>query len=127
VRHARGIRAACCVLAAGVAGPVGAQQLGGGQAADVSVVRVIAVFVLCVMLALAGAYALRFRMTGRLDLPTLAQGAARKLVLVERLRLGPQHELCLVALEGREFMVSVSPAGIARFEAFDDAAGSARS
>jgi len=102
--------------------PTVAQSLGGAQAPDVSLLRVFFALLFCLAVAVAGAYALRFRMTGRLDLPTLSAAAQRRLVLIERLRLGAQHELCLIAFDGCEYLVSVSATGIARFDGFGEAA-----
>ena len=98
------------------ASPVLAQTLGGAQAPDISMVRVVVALVACISIAAIAALAIRFKMTGRLDLPNLGSGSARRLVLVERLRLSAQHDLCLIAFEEREFIVSVSPAGIFRFD-----------
>ena len=114
------------IIALFVSSPALAQKLGGGETPDISIVRVIAALMFCVLMALGGAWALRFRMTGRFDLPALPklpQVVPRKLVLIERLRLGPQHELCIIAHEDREFIISVSPAGIARFDAFAGTSG----
>ena len=116
-------RAGCATALAlcGLAVPVGAQTLGGAQTPDVSLLRVALALVFCILIAVTAAYVMRFRMTGRFDLPKFTPGAARRLVLVERLRLGAQHELCLITLDGREFMVSVSAAGIVRFDGFGEA------
>ncbi|HEX3745111.1 MAG TPA: flagellar biosynthetic protein FliO [Bryobacteraceae bacterium] len=42
---------------------------------------------------------------------TIGRGGARRMQIVERLPLGPQHSLHLVNVSGRVLLVAVSPGG----------------
>jgi len=91
------------------AGDARAQRLGGGESTDISLWRVFAALTLCLVLAVAAALALRYRMTGRFELPWhLAAPLPRRLVLLERLRVTPQAEICLVALDGQEWLLTLN-------------------
>lgn len=89
-----------------------AQQLGGAQTADISIWRVLAALLFCLVLAAAAAFALRYRMTGRLDIHLRMAGPTRRMTLVDRLRLTPQAELCLVTIDGQECLLAVSPSSV---------------
>lgn len=114
LRDVRRLPTALCAAAAGA--PAWTQTLGGAQSSDVSIWRVVFAFVACVAVAVVAAFLLRARMTGRLDLPKFVFVASRRLILVERLRLGTQHDLCLVTIDGEEYLIGLSPTGIQRYQ-----------
>lgn len=93
-----------------------AQTLGQGSDEAISLWRVLAALLLCLVLAVVGGFALKKRMDG--STPTLASlfkrgpSARRRLKLVESLRIGPQVELCIVTCDGREFLVATSSQGV---------------
>lgn len=92
-------------------GPAAAQHLGRAADDDVSMWRVFAALLLCLMLAVGGAFVLRMRFgTGQI-LPLITK-QSRRLKLIESLRLGQQSDLCIVICDGRELLVSVSPHGV---------------
>jgi flagellar biogenesis protein FliO len=91
-----------------VAAPALAQRIGQGTGTEVPVWRVLGALALCLGLALAAAFVLRRRLGGPLP---LAMGRARRLQLVETVRLGPQVHLCLVSCDGTEFLVAASAQG----------------
>jgi len=104
-----GLIAALFALLLAEALPAAAQVLGQGGDDSVSMWRVAAALLVCVLLAVGGAFALRTRMgTGAL---VFAPPRGRRLKLVETLRLSPQSTLCIVDCDGRELLVMASPAG----------------
>jgi hypothetical protein len=108
------LRAGLTMVRAGIAltmlhMPAEAQTLGQGAMDDVSPWRVVAALLLCLMLAVAGAFALKAR-GGRVSFFPLATKRRRRLELIESLRLG-QAELCLVMCDGREMLVLASSQG----------------
>jgi flagellar biogenesis protein FliO len=86
-----------------------AQALGQGGGVDVPLWRVAAALVLCIVLAVGAAFALRVKMRGRL--PSVRGGSERRMRLVENLRLSHQVDLCLVELDGREIIVAATAQG----------------
>ena len=99
-------------IAAGVfaftQGAAFAQTLGQAPTVHVAWWRVAGSFLLCMMLAVGGALALR----ARLGLPMKVLGKPqRRLRLLETIRLSHQTDLCLVSCDGREFMVAATPHG----------------
>jgi hypothetical protein len=92
------------ILAVGVS----AQKLGGATGDDdIAPWRVILILALCLLLAVGGAFALRWKMQ-RSGAP-LSFGQHRRMLLIERVRLSHQVDLCLVRCDGREFMITTSP------------------
>lgn len=79
-----------------------AQTIGRADDDGISVWRVIAAFVLCAMLAVGAALILRARMG---YLPQLGVRRARRLHLIETLRLGRQVSLSIVACDGEEMLL----------------------
>jgi flagellar biosynthetic protein FliO len=65
------------------------------------------------VLALLGGtlYWLRRRGLAQFSFPSKPGSGSRKIQLVERLPLSPQHSLHLVRVGGRELLIGVSPAG----------------
>jgi hypothetical protein len=114
--------------------PAFAQKLGQGADDDVSVWRVLAALLLCMVLAIAGAFMLR---SGHLRLgagrglaalfPTKCGPAkrGRRLAVVETVRLGHQAELSIVTCDGEDLLVSSSAQGVALVAKLPQPAGKA--
>jgi len=112
---------------AGLAGPTLAQKLGHADNLEISWWRFASALIVCLVLAVLGALALRARLrTGRavtagalwpalagLLAPAAARAAPgpRRLQLVETLRLGHQVEVCLVECDEEGFLIATSPHG----------------
>lgn len=88
--------------------PALAQRLGQGAGAEVPVWRVLGALAFCLVLAVAAAILLRRRLNGP---GRAAFGRARRLQLVESLRLSHQIDLCVVSCDGAEFMLAATPHG----------------
>jgi flagellar biogenesis protein FliO len=87
-----------------------AQRLGQGTDDGVSAWRVVAALLLCMALAVAGAFVLKSGAgRGLLSWPSVKRG--RRLHLVETLRVGQQVDLCIVTCDGRELLVASSAHG----------------
>jgi flagellar biogenesis protein FliO len=91
------------------AAPAGAQRLGQGTGTEVPIWRVLGALALCLALAVAAAYFLRRRLGGSMP---LTMGRARRLQVIETLRLSHQVDICLVACDGAEFLVAAAPQGV---------------
>lgn len=77
----------------------------------VSLWRVFGSLLLCLALAVAGAFALRARFGGG-GLPRIfSQRDERRLRLIESVRLNPHVQLCIVVCDGHELLVAASPQG----------------
>ena len=75
------------------------------------VIQPLAAIVL-VMALLGGALlVLKKRGAARFRLPGLSGPAARRLEVMERVSLGPQHALHLVRVDGRTMVVTTAPGG----------------
>ena len=83
-------------------------HLASGVDDDISIWRVVAGLVICVGLAVAGAFVLRARngVTG-----TMLRARTRRLQVVEVARIGRQVDLCIVNCDGREWILATSPHG----------------
>lgn len=92
-------------------GPALAQTLGQGQDDGVSTWRVILALILCLALAAAVPFAMKARGFSGLNLPSLGR-VTRRLRVIESVRLSQQASVSLVELDGEEFLVSVSNAGV---------------
>jgi flagellar biogenesis protein FliO len=88
--------------------PAFADQLGRAAEDDISLWRVASAFVLCVILAIAGAFLLKARGGNVPFLPTLLKRSQR-LRLIETLRLGNNATLSIVECDGRELLVLSTP------------------
>lgn len=84
------------------------QALGQGADDEISLWRVGAALLLCLLLAVAAVFVLRTRM-GRGTFAGLIVRKDRRLQLVEALRLSSHADLCIVRCDGRELLVIVSP------------------
>jgi flagellar biogenesis protein FliO len=107
----KSVAAAIPALALAWAGfPAFAQKLGQAASTDIAWWRVASALVLCLVLAVCAAFALRTRLRGAA--PVFGP-KDRRLLLVESLRLSHQVDVCLLECDGRRFLVSVSPQGAA--------------
>lgn len=99
--------------------PALAQRLAEGQAAPFPWWRWFAAIGFCLLLAVAGAYALRARVQGRgLALPralggllTGASAAPRRVTVLESVRVSPGLEICLVRCDAQEYLLAATPQG----------------
>ncbi|MBV8975781.1 MAG: flagellar biosynthetic protein FliO [Alphaproteobacteria bacterium] len=92
----------------GVAVAAQAQTLGTGADAQISTWRVVLSFLLCVMVAIGAAVFMRARMGGGLASISPSFGRARRLKVVEMVRLSPTAGLAIVCCDGREMLVLVA-------------------
>ena len=88
--------------------PAAAQKLGQGDDVGISIARLIAALLVIMVLAALALYFGRARLT-RLRLWTGAQ--ARRLTVLEVVRIAPGATLCLASLDDREFLLAVTPSG----------------
>lgn len=102
---ARSLAVACCFLMQVQA--AAAQTLGGGADDGISVWRIVVAFLVCVVLAGAGALVLRHRL-GYAQLPRILGNQARRLRIVESLKLGRQITLSIVQCDERELLLLTS-------------------
>ncbi len=97
--------------------PVAAQRLGSGTDVEISLWRVIGVTIFCLALGLFAIYAVRQRLiAAKWSLPFGLPQPSRRLQLVERIRLGPQSEICLIRLDAEEILLAFSAAGVQRLD-----------
>jgi len=64
------------------------------------------------VLSLAALSVWLLRRSGRISLPAFAGRSARRLRVIERTVLTPQHALHLVELGGREMLIATHPTGV---------------
>jgi hypothetical protein len=111
-------------------GPAWAQRLGQAPDADFAWLRWLLALGLCLGLAAAGALALRARMgVGRpavsnplsLWLKATAPGS-RRLRVLETVRATPTLEVCLLACDGREYLVAATPHSVVQLSPSSDGA-----
>lgn len=88
--------------------PAHAQRLGQGTGTEVPVWRVLGALIICLALAVAAAIVLKRRLGGARP---IGFGRARRLQLVETLRLSHQIDLCVVSCDGGEFLIAATPHG----------------
>jgi flagellar biogenesis protein FliO len=103
-----GFRAGAVAATLLTGAPALAQRLGQGTGTEVPVWRVLGALAFCLLLAGAAAVLLKRRLRGP---GRVAFGRARRLQLVESLRLSHQIDLCVVSCDGTEFMLAASPHG----------------
>jgi len=89
-----------------------ADRLGQGPDDDISAWRIVVSFLVCVVLAVGGAFFLKARMGGTNQLLRLMPKPNRRLQLVESLRLSPRAGLSIVDCDGSEMLVSISDTGV---------------
>lgn len=88
--------------------PAAAQKLGQGDEVGISIARLIAALLVILVLAALALFFGRARLT-RLRFWTGAQ--ARRLTVLEVVRIAPGATLCLASLDDREFLLAVTPNG----------------
>jgi flagellar biogenesis protein FliO len=108
--------AAAATLVFAQAGSALAQTIGQGSADDISWWRVVAALVLCMALAVAGAFAIRAR-TGAAPFMSFAAKQKNRLRLIETLRLNPHVNLFIVDCDGREYLVAATAQGVSPLNA----------
>lgn len=110
VRLARLILGGCALA---VAAPVLAQNLGTGQAPNVSIVRIVAVLIFCLLAAVALVFLLRNRaIGGRLRPGILGElGRRGRVRVIESRRISIHADLCLVEFEGEEILILCGSGG----------------
>lgn len=84
-------------------------HLGGGGSLDISLGRIIASLVICIIIAVLAILLIRQR-GGRGDLAALfarIQPNARAIDVVETRRLSPHADICLVRHDGRDYLLVV--------------------
>ena len=87
-----------------------AQRLGQAPSSDVHVAwwRVVSAFLLCIALALGGAFALKSRLGVRTSIFSTGE---RRLRLIEALRLSPKLDICLIRFDGHDYLIAATPNG----------------
>ena len=90
-----------------------AQQLGGGGAPDISLVRVFLALLVCLIVAVLAVWLLRQRIKGGGTLPLFTRFGTTnaRIRLIETRRVAPQSDVCLVECDGQEYLLLLSPAG----------------
>lgn len=84
-------------------------HLGSGGALDISLGRIIASLVICIIVAVLAILLIRQR-GGKGDLAMLfvrIQPRARLIEVVETVRLSPHADICLVRHDGRDYLLVV--------------------
>jgi hypothetical protein len=99
----------CAGAALLVAAPAlaGAGRLGGGQPLEVSLGRIVAALVICIIIAILAALLIRQR-SGKLDLYAWfgrLQARPRAIEVIETRRLSPHADICVVRHSGREYLL----------------------
>ena len=89
--------------------PALAQRLGGGgTASDISIGRIVAALVLCVIAAVLAILLLK-RGGGRIDLAGLTSfrklAVARRIDVIETRRISQHADLCLVRCDGQDYLI----------------------
>lgn len=111
------MRAGIAFLVAALAPEIAyAQTLGGGGDYELPLLRLVIGLILCTILAIVAAIALkRFMRGGNLfklgPAKSFFSVPARKLRVMETQRLSPHADLCLFVCESRQYLVVVSPGG----------------
>ncbi len=94
----------------GLADDAFAQQLGQGIDDGISVWRVVAMLLACMVVAVIAALVLKHRMANGAALLGVRRNNSR-LKIIEILRVRPQVDICLVACDGEELLMVSSPQG----------------
>jgi hypothetical protein len=82
-------------------------RLGGGQPLEVSLGRIVAALVICIIIAVLAALLIRQR-AGKVDLYAMfgrLQSRPRAIEVVETRRLSPHADICVVRHSGREYLL----------------------
>jgi hypothetical protein len=90
-----------------------AQRLGGGGAVDIPVGRIIAAFLLCVLLAWALAVALKHRGgrggIGRFQRLFARSAPPSRIAVLETRRASVHADVCLIRCDGDDYLILCSP------------------
>lgn len=130
-------------VAAALANPATAEPLASGAAPAVSYWRVAAALLLCLLLALAAALALKARLSGSIVGPSglrlrafrsptrlignfLKPPLPRRLAAMETIRISPHADVCLFRCDGKTYLVAATPHGVTVLDAADDPAAGER-
>ena len=84
-----------------------AGRLGGGQPLEVSLGRIVAALVICIIIAVLAVLLIRQR-SGKIDLHALfgrLQVRPRAIEVVETRRLSPHADICVIRHSGREYLL----------------------
>jgi flagellar biogenesis protein FliO len=102
-----------CLACVAKAVPAFAQTLGQGDEVGISLWRVLASLLIIVIFGVGALLVVRMR-TGQLKLWEPA--ASRRLQIVEVSRVVPQSALCLVRLDGSEYLIAITAGSVALIE-----------
>lgn len=83
------------------------RHLGGGQALDISLGRIVVSLVFCIIVAALAILLVRQR-GGKIDLAAIfskGEPRARAIEVVETRRLSPHADICMVRASGREYLL----------------------
>lgn len=100
-----------------------AQQLGQGtDAADLTGWRILATLLFLGLLVAGAIFALR---NSKSAIPFFRSADERRVRMLETIRISPQTQLCLLAFEGREYLIAFTAQGASVIETrtFDQNAG----
>lgn len=93
-------------------GTAHAQQLGGGGAPNISLVRVFLALLVCLIVAVLAVLLLRQKIKGgALPLFSKLGSTTPRIKLVETRRIAPQSDLCLVQCDREEYLLLIVPGG----------------
>ncbi len=101
------IAGAGAALLAAAPALAGGGRLGGGQPLEVSLGRIVAALVICIIIAVLAALLIRQR-AGKIDLYAVfgrLQSRPRAIEVVETRRLSPHADICVVRHSGREYLL----------------------
>ena len=95
----------------GSAGPAVAQHLGGGEAPDISFVRLFLALLFCVAIAGLAILLVRARLGGRVSTLLPRMASRGRIRMVESRRISAQAEIALVDCDGTEYLLLLSAGG----------------
>jgi flagellar biogenesis protein FliO len=93
---------------AAAAGPALAQKLGQAESVDIPWWRIIGSLLLCIVLAVGAAFALRTRLGANVP---MFKGPGKRLQVVESVRATQQLEVCVLRFDEQDFLVASTPNG----------------
>ena len=92
------------------AGAAYAQRLGGGSVPEVSIVRIIAALIVCLIVAVLAILFIRHRQGAGLPLVLRKLGSRpSEIELVEARRVSAHAEICLIRHRACEYLLLISP------------------
>jgi hypothetical protein len=108
MRKAGHMAGAICLLALFAAGPAFAGgRLGGGDESLISIGRVLAAFVICLLVALLAAFALRHRVAAPRSHSFFKRMAVRHsaIEVIEARRVSQYADVCLIRHDDRQYLL----------------------